>query len=94
MLKNTRMRILAITFAFSLVACVDQVTPVGVDDIEEDTDDSFGPGTLKGDVGDVARPTIPDSLPQTQLDSDLLQIQLTKQPLPPAATALNPVPRR
>lgn len=94
MLKNTRMRILAITFAFSLVACVDDVTPVGVDDIEESTDDSFGPGTLKGDVGDVARPALPDSLPQAQQSSDLLQIQVTKQPLPPDATVLNPVPRR
>ena len=62
MLKNTPMRILAITFALALVGCVDDdgVTPVGVDDIEENTDD-FGPDILKGDVdgNTTARPDDP-----------------------------------
>ena len=68
MLKNTPMRILAITFAFALVGCVDDdITPQGVDDIEENTDE-FGPDVLKGDVDGPTterpgEPTVGDAVP-------------------------------
>jgi len=97
MLKNTRMRFLAIAFAISLVGCVDQVTPVGVDDIEENTDD-FGPDQLKDP--DNAPTQLPREVtsnqagqlqPDTNNVAGTLQVEISPQD---ADVVLNPVPRR
>ncbi len=93
MLKNTPMRILAITFAFALVGCVDEgVTPVGVDDIEENTDD-FGPDILKGDVDGptTARPNDPTVGTVNPRDPSLLDQQVGTAVKSPG---LNAVPVR
>lgn len=63
MLKNTPMRIFAVLFAFAVAGCVDDgITPQGVDDIEENTDDNFGPDVLKNDV-DPLEPKENQALP-------------------------------
>jgi hypothetical protein len=99
------MRILAIAFAVSsLVACVDQTTPVGVDDIEENTDDGFGPDTFKGDVDNptVDRP-VPgaDHTPTNKVGNELLPTAGTisgtkavKKDIGVSEVTLNPVPVR
>jgi hypothetical protein len=55
------MRILAIAFAFALIGCVDETTPEGIDDFEEEFDD-LGPDTHKSDVDQ----TTPGEDTQTQ----------------------------
>lgn len=93
MLKNTPMKLLAITLALTLFGgCLDSDgTPVGVDDIEDNSDDNFGPDILKDDVN----PTEPKAREQTD------QNRVTGNDLTPAprdrvtkGSALNTAPQR
>jgi hypothetical protein len=93
MLKNIPMRILAITFALSLMGCVDQVTTLGVDDIDENTDTQSDPtDTLKGDADPVGRPdSSPKGPPVGEVNPTSQQERLTA---PARQVKLNAVPRR
>ncbi len=102
MLKNTPMKLLAIAFALSVFGgCVEQDgTPVGVDDIEDNSDSNYGPGTLKDDV-DPAEPK-PREVTSNETIGDFCRagdtvcadVQIKQRDRAIKAPALNTVPQR
>lgn len=85
------MRILAIAFGLSLVGCVDQVTPLGIDDINENTDQGTSPDVPKDDVDPQGRPS-PGTTTKKNVCTGCTIVQ-GERPLAPEAE-LNVVPRR
>ncbi len=92
MLKNSAVRILAIAFGLSLVGCVDQVTPLGIDDINENTDDGTSPDVPKDDVDPQGRPS--PGTTQTNVCTGCTFVQEKRPLAPPVEVELNVVPRR
>lgn len=96
MLKNSSLRILAIAFGLSLVGCADQVTPLGIDDID-DTQNDGSNDVLKDDTEPTGRP---DDSANTQDNNICRQCTFkTVKPVPaspaaPVEVELNPVPVR
>lgn len=96
MLKNSSLRILAIAFGLSLVGCADQVTPLGIDEINPNTDDGSSPDVPKDDVDPAGRPS-PGSDPQSNVCHGCTLKTVKSTPANPAAPVeveLNPVPVR
>lgn len=97
MLKNSSLRILAIAFGLSLVGCADQVTPLGIDDINENQDDGTSADVLKDDVEPTGRPddsasNVPDNV---CLHCTFKTVKPTPaSPAAPVEVELNPVPVR
>lgn len=94
MLKTCSLRSVAIAFGLSLVGCVDQVTPVGIDDIDESQNDGSN-DVLKDDTLPTGRPDDSASNAPDNVCRTCVVKTVKPTPASPAAPVeLNPVPVR